>query len=772
MHSPLITQIIILPLCICYIVCFNLSIKSTNASCHCISRMNDRNFSYCVCVNIEGYSVDQLTDMYPDLCNQTLRSLSFNNTTRFMNTSNLMTSNCDWHKVTNLTLTNTDLTRLTPTSFAAFSNIQHLNISHNHALNGYGDKAFQPLGKSLTHLTAVSNPVRSLTREVFRGLINLQVLFLSDNKIGYMETGVFSNNCCANLRELRLDSNILTVLDTDSLVGLSRLEILDLRNNPLQQLDSAVFNPCASTLVNLRMSHDDQATFGGFQSPSPKLFSRLSRLNTLEMIELKLTNLASDVFEGLDSLKVLSLRGNRLIQLPPDVFSPLTQLKYLDLSANWLVCIPSASSPVSQADFLSGLPLSWVDLSWNRLTHLNHLTARSLSLFDRHTTSQTRLVLNLTANPWQHIDDDTFCNPDRRGITRPIELVVGPLPAIPFANWRTSFGLWLSRAMLPKGPFSLIGEGSLIKGLMLDKDYHSLLSARQSTVGYNPSEETGIYRGVKEAVDICEDLKVINNNKSKVENYSHPSAGFLAQIGMRTVSSSILTSSISSYCPRLPIRKLKDWELSELKVSSLIASVEGITRNSLSVFEQGSRLYLLVIVGVCITFLFIALTVIMCYRAWSRRTSQKLAGHDLEGCDGILTHAISAEKPLLLKYRQGYNDDNQQDGLNKLFMSNNIQQNKDHFYSNDNSVIQQLDPTNAGATTTITTTTTTTNAINTTDSTDVSQALSTNLAIPASTCDRLKASITSGRSHLNRPKSDPDSSDLTNLSQLTSLGIV
>ncbi|CAH8624137.1 unnamed protein product [Heterobilharzia americana] len=551
-----------------------------------------------------------------------------------------------------------------------------------------------------------------------------------------METGVFSNNCCANLRELRLDSNILTVLDTDSLVGLSRLEILDLRNNPLQQLDSAVFNPCASTLVNLRMSHDDQATFGGFQSPSPKLFSRLSRLNTLEMIELKLTNLASDVFEGLDSLKVLSLRGNRLIQLPPDVFSPLTQLKYLDLSANWLVCIPSASSPVSQADFLSGLPLSWVDLSWNRLTHLNHLTARSLSLFDRHTTSQTRLVLNLTANPWQHIDDDTFCNPDRRGITRPIELVVGPLPAIPFANWRTSFGLWLSRAMLPKGPFSLIGEGSLIKGLMLDKDYHSLLSARQSTVGYNPSEETGIYRGVKEAVDICEDLKVINNNKSK-----------------------------------LPIRKLKDWELSELKVSSLIASVEGITRNSLSVFEQGSRLYLLVIVGVCITFLFIALTVIMCYRAWSRRTSQKLAGHDLEGCDGILTHAISAEKPLLLKYRQGYSDDNQQDGLNKLFISNNIQQNKDHFYSNDHSVIQQLDPTNAGATTTITTTTTT-NAINTTDSTDVSQALSTNLAIPASTCDRLKASITSGRSHLNRPKSDPDSSDLTNLSQLTSLGIV
>ncbi|CAH8869749.1 unnamed protein product [Trichobilharzia szidati] len=746
-------------------LCFNLSIKFSNASCQCTLQTHYHNSSQCECIDIEGYSIDQMTNMYPELCSEKVKSLSFFNVTHFMNSTgnNLMVSNCSWRKVTNLTVINTDLTRLTSTSFAMFSTIKHLNISHNRALNGYGDKVFQGVARSLTHLILVSNPVRSLTREVFRDLVNLQVLILSDNKIGYIEPGVFFNNCCSNLRELRLDRNILTVLDAESLIGLSKLETLDLRNNPLQQLDPNVFIPCASTLTDLRMSHDDQATFGGFQTPSPKLFSRLSRLVTLEMVELKITNLTSEVFEGLDSLKVLSLRGNRLIQLPSDTFSSLTQLQYLDLSANWLVCIPSSNSSVSQADFLSGLPVRWVDLSWNRLTHLNHLTARSLSLFDRHTISQTRLVLNLTANPWQHIDDDTFCNPDGSGVTRPIELIMGPLPAVPFVNWRTSLGLWLGRALWPKGPFSLIGEASLVKGLMLEGDYYSLVSTKHNNMTYNPYEEREVYRGAKESVNMCEDLKAANNSNTEFDIHSRPSLKFLAQNGMTTVSGTTLASSVSSYCPRLAVRKLKDWELSELKVSSLIASVESITRNSVSEFEQSSRIYLLLIVGVCITFLFIALTVIMCYRAWSRRTSQKLAESGLEGCD---THGISAEKPLLLKYRHDCSDSNhatkvnQSEGHEKSFISSHVQQNTDRLYSNASSVMKQPEFINTNDTTTTTATTTYT-----------TQAAGANPTfMSASNCP--KVSTTCGRPQIGRPKSDPDSLNLNDMSQLTSLGIV
>ncbi|CAL8098250.1 unnamed protein product [Calicophoron daubneyi] len=617
----------------------------------------------CVCTNLTVRTLDELTVMYPDLCpkDAVIHQLYFAHLPQLHNISDITAgstsgTSCGWNEVLNLTLADTGIRQLQNISFANFSRLTSLNISHNAQLGSYGNGIFQDLGTHLTILIAKSNPVRSLTKDVFAGMSALTTLILSDNKIGYIETGVFSQNCCAQIRELRLDRNILTVLDADNLNGLYSLEILDLRNNPLQHLDSAVFSPCAPTLTELYMSHNDQTPFGGFDSPEPELFSQLSRLTVLHMIELKLKNLTSDTFRGLNKLRELSLRGNRLIQLPPDVFSSLKKLEYLDLSANWLICISSSLNPEEQSDFLSGIRLRWLDLSWNRLTHLNHLSARSLGLFDAAFPSDSRLVLNLTANPWQQIDEDTFCHPNQPVLIRPTDFVVGPVPTVPFGAWRTSLGLWYARVTWPYGPFSLIGPNSRVFGLMLNDENTERLRHTTAEEQQQYNFDTVLY-GTSDALKRCQELKV----NGRIETAGNSTQGPVIPDEVKEVrrpSATLVAFSLSSYCPRLPIHKLEDWELSRLKVSNLVDAYDTLSGSPLRAIEKGSRLYLLIIVGVCITFLLIALTVIMCYRAWSRRTSQKCVEHDLEGCPTGLTLEGTTEKHLLLKHQRTLNNGN------------------------------------------------------------------------------------------------------------------
>ncbi|CAH8602847.1 unnamed protein product [Dicrocoelium dendriticum] len=573
----------------------------------------------------------------PHVCdaNISFTHLQLVNLTRVKMLSDLspyLESTCMWNGVNNLALTHSGLTELEPNVCNHFAYLEHLNISNNARLTTYGENTFASACGRLTALILRSNPVRSLARNVFAGLTALSVLDLSDNKIGYIQSGTFSSNCCSMIRRLNLAANILTVIDVDTLRGLSRLEVLDLRGNPLQQIDSAALIPCASSLSELYMSHDNRVPFGGFESPAQGVFSNLSNLLILRMEELKLVHLTNETFQGLSNLQELSLRGNRITQLPPDVFSHTTKLKRLDLSSNTLMCVPSSLNPAEKQDFLAGLPLRWVDLSWNRLTHLNHLTARSLGLFDARSNDDGRLILNLTANPWQHVDEDTFCNPIHPTPMRPTELILGPSVTSHSEGWKDSVGYWRARAAWPNGPLSLIGQSSLLHGFLLTGNQMQNIS--NTNLGVSSGVE-GTLTGISDSRNKCLQLEQKQQTKlngtvpKDPQNFQWPSAAEIIY-------------SISSYCPRLPIRKMGEKELLILNLSDVIDTYYPSRGSFLHLSEQGSRLYLLTTVGLCLTFILTALTVIMCYRAWSRRTSLK----DLEDHVAVNNGAHCRKKPM------------------------------------------------------------------------------------------------------------------------------
>ncbi|VDN08771.1 unnamed protein product [Dibothriocephalus latus] len=540
-----------------------------------------------------------------------------------------------WSSLTALEIHQTGLQNITSTTFRGLHDLEFLDISNNSQLVSYREEVFRSVGSTLVDLVATDNRVHSLTRRVFSGLKRLRRLTLSRNKIGYIAAEVFSSDCCSELTELRLDYNILTDLEDETFRGLTSLRILDLRGNPLQRLSPNLFKPFAATITHLWMSHDDNANFGGFGELPKGLFLQMNSLRVLEIVELKLRNLSSDSFEGLSSLEQLSLRGNRLTEIPSNIFSSLPGLETLDLSANFLVCLPDASSERYQR-------LRWLDISWNGLTHLTRNgfvgLARSLP-----TIEYPRFVLNISANPIQRIEPDAFC-----ALGGPVELIVSsPNATVPTIQDSKA---WNTMENWPDNPFALVGNSSIIRGMLK-------ASTSASSAPADP-----VY-GRNDYLLACSQTSqgaMLLNRLLESKLYKQV-----------TYTAKEVNTSLASGCPWLPLSKLSEWQLSKLGVPGLSGTPNAMSDGHLgNGLEQGSRLYLLIIVAVCVTFLLSALTIIMCYRAWSRRATQKLA-MDLEA-NGAGTIAngheekVSEKHELLAKAQTRTNDSNDREALGQL----------------------------------------------------------------------------------------------------------
>ncbi|KAL5108205.1 Platelet glycoprotein V [Taenia crassiceps] len=589
-----------------FLLILSVASPSVEAGCSCASQV-------CIC---SGDDVSDLNGLLiEDICTEggTFNRLVLQGVPNLINLSQgfsaLTKSRCDGLKqLEALEIHQTGVQNLSSSLFHGLPTLKILDLSNNSYLKSYRVGSFKKIGNTLVELIATDNRVHSLTKGVFAGLKKLQRLILSRNKIGYIEEGVFSSDCCEYLKELSLEGNILTDLEDATFVGLKNLQKLDLRGNPLQRLSPHLFSPFASSLTHLWMSHDDSATFGGFDTLPNALFAKMAKLEELSMVELKITNLTADSFTGLTNLKRLSLRGNRLTVLPKGCFTSLPQLEELDLSANGMVCIPDNSEERYPK-------LRSLDLSLNGLTHL---TRRSFSMIasSQSTPEFPRVLVNISSNPIRRIEPDAFCS-----FNVPVKLIIAPEGA--------AVPSWASMDGWPDNPFALVGNGSIIEGI-------------------NPS---GVVEGRSDAATLCGPeghlfrAKILTSNLYKNSKYTDKD----------------IENSLNSECPWLLPDELSPWQLSKLGVPGLSRVPGGSDRSN--ALEEGSRIYLLIIVAVCITFLLAALTVIMCYRAWSRRATQKLASDteaNVGNCGGSRSMEplttigeVSEKQDLLERLRNG-----------------------------------------------------------------------------------------------------------------------
>ena len=226
--------------------------------------------------------------------------------------------------------------------------LQNLDLSHNNISTLESDSFKLP---SLLYLNISYNYIRELELSFLYDIKKLQHLIISNNQIEKIITKEIINPQNPSLQILDLHDNKLEMIEPNAFYWLTSVSKIILRNNSIKNTDN-YFSSSMKMLVELDLS------FNFITDITTNMFNGLGRLRTLylhhnlitvldgfsftELKYLRTLNLAYNqihsidkmAFENLNYLNTLNLTGNKLKTLPQSIFPALVRLTLLDLSGN------------------------------------------------------------------------------------------------------------------------------------------------------------------------------------------------------------------------------------------------------------------------------------------------------------------------------------------------------------------------------------------------------------------------------------------------------
>ncbi|XP_054270825.1 toll-like receptor Tollo [Macrosteles quadrilineatus] len=265
--------------------------------------------------------------------------------------------------------------------------------------------------------------VANLTAGAFRGLRQLKNLTLRTHNTDWsamtleVEKDAFTEELTL-LERLDLSVNNIWSLPEAAFCPLHSLEYLNLTRNRIRDLEklrfgsSPTFPTCGSSLKILDLSNNS------IDAIPPAVFSKLMRLQDLNLQGNVISFIADHALDGLTSLSSLNLADNKLVTLPPELFSEtrevrelhlqnnsinvlapglfndLTELIILDLAGNELT-----DEWINTATFAGLLRLVVLNLSNNNIAKLESTVFRDLYSLQ---------ILRLEENSIQSIAENTF----------------------------------------------------------------------------------------------------------------------------------------------------------------------------------------------------------------------------------------------------------------------------------------------------------------------------------------------------------------------------
>ncbi|KAK6644340.1 hypothetical protein RUM43_000607 [Polyplax serrata] len=244
-------------------------------------------------------------------------------------------------------------------------NVKALDLSHNN-ISFLGPKVFEPIEPSLTHLYLSHNDLRNMTKNTFGGLVHLQLLDVSYNKLTSIEPGAFA--LTTNIQILLLGHNFLSEMPKNLFNGFHNLRIVDLANNEFRLLRESIFKD--STVERLDMSSNHLA-----KVPLFSFYGDTGRT----LLELDLSGNMIGTLPTPDNLLHLNLSKNHLIRIDDGTFAYLNKLQTLDLSDNVDLVLDSKGQTFYGLDkTLENLMLK--NLSISEMPHLHLPTLETLDL--------------------------------------------------------------------------------------------------------------------------------------------------------------------------------------------------------------------------------------------------------------------------------------------------------------------------------------------------------------------------------------------------------
>ncbi|XP_017291426.1 vasorin b [Kryptolebias marmoratus] len=223
---------------------------------------------------------------------------------------------------------------------------------------------------STQSLYLFANGIEGIKAEDFDGLVNLEMLDLSQNKLTHLPDRVFEP--LTSLKNLDLSSNQITHVSEKCFHGTTQLERLYLYSNSIKTIHPAAFNGL-DRLLELKLQGNMLTSLSTLSMPQLLLLDlRFNALPSLGPSDLQTPNLES-----------LRLGGMGLTSLNKELILGLKNLHELDISGNQLKSFPSAlkETPGLYNLNLAGNPMGPLKVEdLQNLAELLELDISSLSL--------------------------------------------------------------------------------------------------------------------------------------------------------------------------------------------------------------------------------------------------------------------------------------------------------------------------------------------------------------------------------------------------------
>ncbi|XP_054721560.1 toll-like receptor Tollo [Uloborus diversus] len=283
--------------------------------------------------------------------------------------------------------------RLSAETFSQLLSLEKLELGENN-LGHLPQTLLCPLRRlvslnlTLNNFSDISNVGLSTGgRDNVLCLVDVQRVHLSYNRIKVLSNKGFA--AVNQLRELRIDHNVISRAEESAFYGLENLSVLDLSSNQMVALPPFVLRPCEN-LNELFLQNNSISVI------PPGLFASLQQLLVLDLSRNEITShwLGAETFADLIRLISLDLSFNRLSQIDSSIFRSQYSLQVLHLSHNEIEVI-------SDYAFSSTYKLHSLMLNNNRLKRLTSVTFSGLNVLN---------VLLLNSNDIDFVHTDAFRN--------------------------------------------------------------------------------------------------------------------------------------------------------------------------------------------------------------------------------------------------------------------------------------------------------------------------------------------------------------------------
>ena len=295
----------------------------------------------------------------------------------------------DKFNISDLDLSNQQITTLDNDHFNAFTMLTSLNLSNN-LIKQLPNQIFSSLNH-LININLSNNRLSLLPNDLFKSLKSIKKINISNNQIKDISVEVFQS--INKLDQINMSNNELINLPIFS-SNLTTIKIFDFSFNKLTHLQADYF-------IHFQSVNYLDLSNNLIQSISGQFFQQLSIVQSINLSNNLITNLESNLFANMNQLVTFSIAKNYLKTLPIDLFSSIKFMLSLDLSFNNLNKIDFKFNTMLKS-------MSCINLSNNQITEINNK-----SIFKHLNKVYT---LNLSYNHLEHLPHDLFMNTEYENI--------------------------------------------------------------------------------------------------------------------------------------------------------------------------------------------------------------------------------------------------------------------------------------------------------------------------------------------------------------------